>query len=689
MSDFVNINNKNLKHNLILTKDTIDSIVKLLSFSKNVFRIGTEFEIRFPQLNKLQFQKINDIIENDKFYKKKINIKSTVDILSDNIRLEKDEKGVELYYEYKKEKQMFPFFLSDNVRIKMSLSDEYKIDENKIRSKKVLMSRMKKRIRYEYSEFYIDLTHITTSKDGSIIESYEVEIELKSIFDIKYLISLIKYIIFAMYPNRISFMELDSEKEIRQLYKDILPRTTSKMQNSIFENKPRNFKLKDLENFNHSVTNKLNGINFFLFFSEKKNNLYLINNSTVEYICNYQSNVQNKDIVIQGELFKNEINKNILHIFDSLIINGELLTDTIHSERMAKFEKVLNFLNNVIKNANKNDIFEVVSKRFYGLDSKENNSYNNLINCKNKLLKDENGNIDYEINDGFIFTPLTEKYINNVTLKYKFPETMTIDFLIRLENQSDKIKTFNLFVYNKKQEIVKFVYDNFDSFFMTTTYEKDGPLFDLLKDEMIVECKYDTSNKSFIPYRIRFDKILPNFIDVAKDVFNDILYPITLKNLEESFKNKFEKSIPKIQDEIFDRTSIQSTQILLPENVSKKLCDSLIECVLYAVSLDFRNSDEIKQNKILRSSYEYFNKDINAINNIQILSDTFNINIFRLKENLNNTFEYVEKGTYNTNKNIYIIDQIFNKIDKSEKFMLIGHVINNFQVYIFSKQINS
>ena len=68
-----------------------------------------------------------------------------------------------------------------------------------------------------------------------------------------------------LYPDKYSFLDQDSEISIRSEYIKMFPWIKNQRPDFIFENKPKNFKLTDVDNFNHSITNKLNGINFFLY----------------------------------------------------------------------------------------------------------------------------------------------------------------------------------------------------------------------------------------------------------------------------------------------------------------------------------------------------------------------------------------------------------------------------------------
>ena len=106
--------------------------------------------------------------------------------------------------------------------------------------------------------------------------------------------------------------------------------------------------------------------------------------------------------------------------------------------------------------------------------------------------------------DGIIFTPVDMEYKNNFTFKYKPSDELTIDFLV-INN------TLNV-TDNNGDTIFFKECDNFKKY-----------------HNQIVECKW--SGIKFIPIRIRTDKLKPNHIDVAKDIWEDIQDPIDLSDI--------------------------------------------------------------------------------------------------------------------------------------------------------------
>ena len=648
---FVILNNSNITK----LRDFINEIKK-----KFIDRTS-EFEIRLQNINKLNFDTFKNIIEREGFFKKKSITKFITKTTKDNIRIHQDDKNNIFYCEQKKETDRMFLNLSNN-KIKFSFSYENILDLSTVQQN-IVLERQKERTRYEFNEYYIDTT-IVTNMDKS--KTYEIEIEFKSIPEINNVLLPVKYILFSINKQRLSLIDIDYEYEIRNLYQNLIKDiTNSKLKHtfSIYENKPRNIKLEDISNkdkLDYSVTNKLNGVNFFLFFSKEKEKIFIFNKTKFEYIN--VSNISNKlskldnilnDFLIQGELYEDENLNKVLYIFDSIMVNGLSMINKPHTERISEFTKYNNIFEDILSKGE--SPINIKIKKFYGFDT---NLYDEFIKCKNSLQKNKEGNIDYEINDGFIFTPINEPYINTNTLKYKFPETMTIDFLIKLQNKSDNFKVFNLFIYNDKNEIVQFEpLGTNKKYIMISEKERDGKLFDNLKDNMIIECKFH--NDIFIPYRIRDDKTMPNFINVANDVFNDILHPITLSDLEETLKKNYVELNKDIivennQDNIEINNSIETVipfeKLELNENIFNIEYNSLLECIFSNISEVYINSDEGEKIKILNSAYEYFGEDENKINDIKLMSETFQVNIFHITLK-NNIFYILDKHVINNSKN--------------------------------------
>ena len=530
---------------LLLNSDNLLNFQSFIVFTKQQ-SYGAEFEIRFQNLTKNQFEQLTIYIESDNLYTYKNESKSVSEILPDNVRIEKfgtpNASEYKEVYQNKREIKSMKMLIN-NIPIKFNLSRENTVQPSYIKNKKILLTRIKSRKTYNFNLYNIDLTYVETFNENVKTVSYEVEIEFKNNKNITDLIviSPVKYILKLLKPDRFSFMNESIEYDIRVEYSRLFSSDRGSIKN-VFENKPINFKLENIETFNHSITNKLNGINYFLFYNSRNNYIYLINNSTVEYLGKDTNGKLKGDMLIQGELFYEKDNdKYIFYIFDVLFVNSKRVTNDFHKTRLDNFFPYFNLIDECLFYSGKG--ISIQYKMFYGIHGKDPNNpndnyYNDLIQCLHSLSKDRKGNIDMETNDGFIFTPLNKPYINRETYKYKFPETMTIDFVVKYKNTENNKNIYNVYTYNERKDLVEFILDK-NKYVMECNLDENKNLCKQIKDDVIVECFFDKNKNVFVPYRIRHDKVLPNFYKVAINVFNDILNPISIKDLENLFKKKF------------------------------------------------------------------------------------------------------------------------------------------------------
>jgi hypothetical protein len=121
--------------------------------------------------------------------------------------------------------------------------------------------------------------------------------------------------------------------------------------------------------------------------------------------------------------------------------------------------------------------------------------------------------------------------------KYKWNDKLSIDFLIdNIITVNDTLKTATVYVstkttnipFNTKIQLPSQLTTNFNSSVLHIykyVNNNVNPFYDILNSKDIVECVWDKTLNVWMPYKIRYDKIIPNYIDIAEDVFEDILYP--------------------------------------------------------------------------------------------------------------------------------------------------------------------
>ena len=385
--------------------------------------------------------------------------------------------------------------------------------------------------------FYFVLTKVTSysfSNQSKKSISYELEIEYTIKQElIRYFPDMLKDSLSLILPLlikdnlRYSYIPLEEENRIRYLYQSMY----------IKEPKPVNLSRQitpKLFSMGYTVTNKLDGERFILFFTN--NGLYAFNNRKIE---RYDEKDYGRFLIMDSEFFDGRY-----YIFDCMVYNGDKITDESHDERIDKAEKAIDDL--------KLTSFLKV-KNFAGVTQEQRDSIQtHHLKDKKTCLKDATKHLLEKIcpsddmkdvfrricpktmlpenNDGLVFTS-AGRY-NSPIYKWKIPEKMSIDFA----------------VYSRAGQVSKnkyelYVKDNIDDdpinvpFMGNSTYELEEAVYESdpdnspLKEGGIYEFGYDNSTNKFILFRPRLDKIDPNFITVAQNVWNDIKNPYTKEEL--------------------------------------------------------------------------------------------------------------------------------------------------------------
>ena len=387
-------------------------------------------------------------------------------------------------------------------------STEDKEATKQLSIKKVL-ERKRKRFEYDTGKGY---TYMFTQVKEN--ESEEIKYE----FEIEYVIcqlssELIKDSLWIVMNLFQSNLTIDVVKEMTKNFftpfdKDVRPP------------KPENITAKASENLKrlkYTVTNKLDGERFLLFFWEGC--VYARQNDKIVYITKCHPNLNFS--VVDAEFFKGKF-----YFFDCYMFqNQPYHRDTLDSRIL---------MAETIAKTNP-DLF--VMKKFY----------KNLPEASKELLD----TLNKDENDGLIYTP--ERISpDSPVYKWKFPEKMSIDFRVILVNKIGEKYKYYLCVYtstDKKGE---------------TPFDKDEYISDVeLENKKIYEFMYDVKTNTFVLHRQRPDKVLPNFVTVANSVFKDMEHPFESYKLLELFRpmNKFRKyhnSIKRdmIKDYCGDKTII-------------------------------------------------------------------------------------------------------------------------------------
>ena len=369
--------------------------------------------------------------------------------------------------------------------------------------------RMKTRMSFKSQDktHQFDLTY-TTDKDGNY-PSYEVEIEyfdpvkiaddMKLLFvPVKLLLSILKnntgIVEVDEYNGAIKafnkFFENDGKFDMTKIYKRALPQ-------------PINLKKRFIEDMDgYAVTNKLNGIRMIGVILN--GNLY-----GIDMVSNVVKIGTKIPEILNGTVFDAEYFQKELHIFDILFRSNKDMREYNFDMRYTAIQDTLNKMN----------VEGVYVKRFFMSPSLTAN-----IRSAIEVVQI----LPIEYNDGIIFTPIHLPYFNTKIYKWKPPQMLTIDFYAsKIGNDEWKLQVSGK--QRRRDNITALVVFSPDKKFNDKKF--NGIIKSKENITGIGEYHWSPEEMTFKFDRFRMDKTDPNFIDVANDVWEDIVDPITLENL--------------------------------------------------------------------------------------------------------------------------------------------------------------
>ena len=377
-----------------------------------------------------------------------------------------------------------------------------------------VLERERKRFEYDtgkgYTYMFTRIKDGTKSKDSKDVkedEKYEFEIE----YDIKQLspqlIQESLWLIMQYFQTNLPINTVDGLLKEHFSKFDKNPR--------LMPPKPVNIKLESYQKLKanpYTVTNKLDGERFLLFFLDEC--VYARQGEKVVYITNCDKKWDYT--LIDVEFFKDQF-----YFFDCYIFQNRSLQHELLDQRL-KFAEEAVKINPTL----------FVMKKFY----------KNLYKDTETLLE----TLSKEDNDGLIYTP-QQISPDQPVYKWKFPEKMSIDFRVLKVGQDGTKYKYYLCVYTPKDQKGE---THFETEYGFANYISDVEL----QDRKIYEFMYDKTAQKFVLHRSRHDKDRPNFVNVANDVFRDMVRPFESYKLLELFKPmfKFRKYHNHIKREIIN-----------------------------------------------------------------------------------------------------------------------------------------
>lgn len=362
---------------------------------------------------------------------------------------------------------------SKHLKIKWSLNKEENLVDDYTPRQKSTYIRKKNVHRFDiFPNWQIYLVEAYTSTG----KSYEIEIERVDNFSLlsKEEMDTVYTYIEQLFTNRY-------ECKVIEMYNQLLePNYRKRYYNSgVWPiNKPINVKFDMYTEIKteHNYYLKYDGTRYLVLISNEPGGVYAINQTTVTKI-----NVDKEVILPSNTIFDVEYleHNSEYYVFDVLIHNSKDVRELLFIERRKILESI--HLPKPFTLAPLYTKYDMLEKHILELPPHT---------------------------DGVIFIPMFLPYKNKHTYKYKPAHLLTIDFLVK-DNQ--------LFVntpdgYSIFKGTDNLPYDPKQSFTCNIDYHSDD----------ILEFKYNADEKKFVALRKRSDKIVPNYITVAQDVWADI-----------------------------------------------------------------------------------------------------------------------------------------------------------------------
>ncbi len=489
------------------------------------------------------------------------------------------------------------------INCKFERNYEQKLTEQEFNSAKIGTSYIRERERYsfDFDTFIIDLTRIKSPKI-----SWECEIEYKTINNSPLkdneIIAPVKQSLLVLFPNQYNIIDIVWYRtQFAKVSKAIYQSEIKLPDNITFDvSTNKCYRIKDIvkpinlqrpefspnHHFNknldkYAVTNKLDGTNYslaiFLFTDKLTNNLYclvqLFNDK--DSIIIYKDNAVNTKQIDPSILNKLKSFGNVILCQTEVVIKDNdlniYLYDTYENDkidslndRLSKLEIIRQFVNltqvhsitepGLIQNNAK----VYIKSFFFYRETLEDN----IKDCIEYMSR-QFGMFDIDKhNDGIILEPLNRSDNLN-TLKWKFPEKVSIDLKLTKLNTSSFETVYNL-TYGK--DIIFKINNKVYNFSINSNANCDGILCGNL-DGLIGEFIYKDNRLELL--RLRLDKIYANGKLTVETTFTaDMMNKFLLTDVI-SLYNKFKNTKTQISQPV--QPQVQPQRILPAPQVQRIL----------------------------------------------------------------------------------------------------------------------
>ncbi len=418
--------------------------------------------------------------------------------------------GNKITYEKKLRKQVIDLKLYP-VCIRTSIASETAINPSNITESilgKIVNVRNRERTTFVFPKYKLDLTKVISAE----LTVFEIEAEFitipKNIHDF---MSTLKEVCEYTLPDRLYILpsyQVEAEiHEFNYCLRNYIKQSWNKNLVFSYEAKTKNLK--------RDILSQLS-IGYYLHISST--GVYLINSTNVDRLSKNWDLPEYKNTILQGEWFENKF-----WIFDVLFIGSQDMTQQNHRFRLQSLKPLLYLLNKALMKANSSTQDIVVKKHFQASGNLTDDIKITLENM-NKTYGDQGR----KNNDGFILTPIKMRFQNQNTYKFKFPELMTIDFELRNRRFISNKIVFDPYVADVNNKLTRFRPTQFPDTHVEINIDSKWSNLD---SNFIAECEFERTSGHWSICRLRLDKTKPNFISVAKDIFEDILNPLDLPEI--------------------------------------------------------------------------------------------------------------------------------------------------------------
>jgi hypothetical protein len=377
----------------------------------------------------------------------------------------------------------------------------------------------------------------------------------------------------------------------------------------------------------YSVTDKADGDRYFMMVDNFGNVYFLDNNLNGILKTDLKSDFRN--CLIDGELVReykgSVLSKMNFYAFDILVLNNRDLrgdTNFLFEKRFENLKKVTDSIKN-------SELYTCECKQFI---------YRNVFMGSEIIMADIK-NKPYH-NDGLIFTPMNEPYPKKNKwenlLKWKPADQNTIDFY-----SVKKGDYWELYVQHQIKEgqvqgnktVAQKVLFNINELcasneieteitFKTTFPDNqlDPTTSEKFQSDTVIEYKWDTTMKKFVPLRTRWDKTANprkhgNYSSVACDIWNNIQNPVTLETIYQMTNNST-TSTNSDESFFFERKTV------FHRKINSYLSNKYINQGDNLLEINYKKGDSLslyneRVNNLYGVDFEYINSKTNLANIIK------------------------------------------------------------------------